>query len=190
MANEPEFVRELTEEERKFTCFVRHDDAGGQCMRPAYVVVYGLAFCEIHGEEARLGAMSEVAYDAEILLERLRNPHVPRLNPTIDRALEVAITHLYEQAPDVAGEDYERALLAAYSDPSELVRERTHRWLEDEEPGLLTVFDTLVISLGTLCKTMRIAYEADQTWLVEMLEQERESIAAQAAVACAESIKS
>src|SRR5215208_7190200 len=50
----------------------------------------------------------------------------------------------------------------------------------------LPVFNSLVRLLDTVRKTMRIAYEAGDTWLVEILEQERESVAAQAAVALEE----
>ena len=38
-------------------------------------------------------------------------------------------------------------------------------------------------SLETLDKVMRVAHEDGETWLVELLERERESVAAQAAYA-------
>lgn len=43
------------------------------------------------------------------------------------------------------------------------------------------MFGTLVNSLYTLHKLMRIAFEEGETWLVEVLEIERESVAAQIA---------
>ena len=46
--------------------------------------------------------------------------------------------------------------------------------------------DSLLDSLGTIHKLMRIANEAGEHGLVEQLEQEREGIAAQAAVALEE----
>ncbi len=146
MTNERELVREPVDDERELPCFVRHPDAGGQCWRPAVMQVYGLGFCEVHGPEAKLGAMSEAAHDA--------------------------------------GADYDQALVTAYSEnASEQVREQVREWQQAEEPGYLPAFDSLMRSLDTLYKVMRIAYEADETWLVEILEQERESVAAQAAVA-------
>lgn len=45
------------------------------------------------------------------------------------------------------------------------------------------VRDTLMDSLDALHKLMRIAFEEGETWLVEVLEIERESVVAQAAVA-------
>jgi len=68
------------------------------------------------------------------------------------------------------------------------VRGQTLRWVEMS--SRLPVFNSLVRSLDTVRKTMRIAYEAGDTWLVEILEQERESVAAQAAVALEEGKRS
>jgi hypothetical protein len=43
--------------------------------------VYGLAFCEVHGPEAKSGALEELYFDATNFLERFDNPHVPPPNP-------------------------------------------------------------------------------------------------------------
>src|SRR5829696_7943999 len=109
-------------------------------MRPAHVVVYGLVFCEVHGEEAKLGAISEDIYEAEVFIARLCSPHVPCLSSTTRRALNVAVDHLYEQGPNALDKDYEQALLAAYSDSPQALREMVDRWIEEEEFGKLTVF--------------------------------------------------
>jgi hypothetical protein len=84
---------------------------------------------------------------------------------------------------DPSGRDYDRALLAAYPDPPEGLREQVHQWQLEKNSDHLPVFDSLLMSLDTLNKVMCVAHEADEVWLVEILEEERQSVAAQAAVA-------
>ncbi len=57
------------------------------------------------------------------------------------------------------------------------------QWERDEGPNGGAVVGSLLGSLGTLRKVMRVAHEDGETWLVELLELERESFAAQAAYA-------
>ena len=57
------------------------------CERPAVMEVYGLMFCEVHGEEAAAGALEEIAYDLEQELGRLSNPYVRPLSPHLIAAL-------------------------------------------------------------------------------------------------------
>ncbi len=73
--------RALVEEHGPPPCVVRHPDAGGQCERPAVMEVYGLNFCELHGAEAKAGALEELYFDAAQFLGRLDNPHVLAPNP-------------------------------------------------------------------------------------------------------------
>jgi hypothetical protein len=56
--------RRLIEERGQLPCVVRHPDAGGQCQGLAVMKVYGLNFCEIHGAEAKAGALEEIYFDA------------------------------------------------------------------------------------------------------------------------------
>ena len=177
-------VRELTDEERGLPCFVHHEDAGGQCERPAVEKVYDLAFCEIHGPEARRGALKAASDHAINFFERFRNPHVPQQSSAIQRGLGVALDYLREEYR--AGGDYNRALLRAYPDIPEATRARVLAWQEEEEaqPYHLSLIDILLDSLNTLHRLMRIAFEEGETWLVEQLDTERQSLAAQAAVVC------
>ena len=74
-----------TEESRALPCFVRHEDAGGHCGRIATMKVYGINFCEAHGEEAKLGAGLE-QYDGNLA----KNPGFCRslgetVRPLLDR---------------------------------------------------------------------------------------------------------
>lgn len=164
-----------TTEERELPCFVRHQDAGGQCQETATMKVYGLNFCERHGEEARLGALMEERQDAEWFFERFRASHVPRLSSEIERGLKVALDGCY-----VGDRDYQRAIVHAHDAPED-VRERVALWERDEEAGSAPVVDCLLDSLHVLYKLLRIAHAEGETWLVEVLEYERQGVAAQAA---------
>jgi hypothetical protein len=83
-------------------------------------------------------------------------------------------------------EDHLQALVRAYPDAPEGVRANVLQWERDEGPNRGAVVASLLSSLGTLRKLMRVAHEDGETWLVEVLERERESVAAQAAYALRE----
>jgi len=184
MTNELELVREMTDEERGVPCFVRHEDAGGRCGHPATVRVYGLNFCAAHGEEAKLGALFEAGHDAKMFFLRFRNPDVPPPSGVVASALEAAIDYVYEHYEDSTGKKHDRALEAAYPAPPEAMREKVLDWIAGEQEGRASVYDTLSDTLRVLHKLMRIGFEERVgVWLLELLEQERESVAAQAAVA-------
>lgn len=172
-------------EERTAPCVVRHADAGGRCKEPATMEVHGLDFCEAHGEEARLGALLEEQQDAEWFFERFRAEHAPGLSSEIRRGLKRAVDGLL--LTDEA--DYHRAIVRAHDAAvPEGVRERVALWERDEGPGRGTVVDWCLDSLFVLHKLLRIAHAEEKTWLVEVLEIERQSIAAEAAVALEESV--
>src|SRR3954452_13731010 len=85
-------------------CCVRHEDAGGQCQRPAVMAVYELCFCEIHGAEAKAGALEEAYYDAANFLARLDNPYVPEPpNPVALRMLREAVSAAREEESRASG---------------------------------------------------------------------------------------
>lgn len=175
-------------EEKTRPCFVRHEDAGGRCGEPAVsgADVYGLHFCAAHGDEVRIGAALEEHQDAAYFFERFRSPAVPKLDSLIDRELSDVVGRLSDDMP--GDEDHHRALVGAYLETvPDAVRARTLAWEQDEASenpyGHTTVVDYLLDSLGTLHKLMRLAHADGETWIVEVLEIERESVAAQAAVA-------
>ncbi len=160
-----------TTEERP--CFTRHEDAGGLCWRDATLEVYGLAFCEAHGTELRFGADLEAHEDATHFFKGLRNPYA-----------QDALSRVLEEAPSDA--EYHEALQRAYPTPSLELRERVREWQLDEQEGYQPVVDSILDQLATLHKLMRIAYAERETWIVEVLEERREGIAAECAVALAE----
>ncbi len=164
-------------------CFVHHEDAGGPCQRPATMRVYGLHFCEVHGEDARLGAASQEAHLAWVFFERFRNETVQGLGDAIDREIRATQERILKNGP--SGDEQTRAMLRAFPDATELVRQYV-RQDSAEEPGLPTFYDDLMDSIYMLHECMRIACDAGATWLVEQLEMERESLSAQAAEALRE----
>lgn len=182
--HEPRFVRDLDPTkglERGLPCFVHHEDAGGHCERTATMRVYGLAFCAQH-EDAKLGALLEVFEDAACFLKRFKSPHVPDLNPVVEDELAATLSRMHDEGP--SDRDYQGALQRAYPDVPERVRVGVEIWEKDtdyaNEAGPV---DCLLDTLATMHKLMRLAAEGGETWLVEVLELEREAVAAQCAYA-------
>jgi hypothetical protein len=165
--------------EERARCCVRHEDLGGPCREPFAVEVYGLAFCERHGEEIRTGAAVEEREEVYNFFERFRNPHVRGLSSAVEHALAAALERTYP-TPDKA---HWEALRRLYPDTTEHVRGMIARWEADENPDYAGPLDALLLSLNTVHTCIRIAYQDVETWLTEALELERESLAAQAAVA-------
>jgi hypothetical protein len=182
MTNEPrQMVREMDPtDEQSVPCHVHHPDAGGPCRRPATMEVYGLRFCEIHGENVRLGALSQEGHRAFVFFSRYNNPEVESFGGLIDVELGNAVARVRNAMP--SGEEETRALLRAFPEATEEVREHVLADSEDE-PGFPTFYDSLLDSLYVVHECMEIAYQDGQTWLVEMLEGERESLSAHAACA-------
>lgn len=175
-----EYVGE--QEGEPLPCFVHHEDAGGRCKRPAASEVYGLNFCEAHGEEVRIGALLREHYEAWVFFERFGAEHVPTMRGLIGRELRAVAKRLHEESP--TDEEHSRALGNAY--PSEAAPEYLCEQvliLERDSEGGPTPLDLFLNSLNTVHTLMRIAYEDRETSLVEVLELERESLAAQAALA-------
>lgn len=179
-------VRVLTNEEcaAGCPCVVRHPDAGGSCRELADTVVYGLNFCEAHGNEIRKGAEMEENREVAEFFQRFRNPHVPSLPEAIDDELEAAANRYDVDACD--DRDYHQALVRAYPEIPGSVREQVDRWSRDEIGGMGTVEDVLLDALATLHKLMGIAYQDGETWLVENLEEMRQAQAARAGYAMRE----
>jgi hypothetical protein len=169
-------------------CVVRHEDAGGQCHRDAVMRVYGLCFCEIHGAEAKAGALEEAYYDAANFLARLDNPYVPEPNPVALRALREAVSGLREEEGRATDGSSDAALRRAYPVIPERVDEDALDFDYDDrerEPGDIPV-DWNYYSRMLIHKLMRIAHEEGRDhYLVEMLEEQRERVSAQLAFALA-----
>ena len=161
-------------------CCVKHPSAGGRCGEPFAVKVHGLNFCERHGEEARLGALLEEQHEVETFFGRFDNPHTRELSSPVQKALQAALAY----TRPASDKDHAEALARAYPNPPINVCRMVIRWERDEEPmEELPGFDCLLDSLFTVHRLQRIAHQEGETWLVEVLESERQHVAAQAAVA-------
>jgi hypothetical protein len=182
MTNETrQMVREMEQtDEQGVPCHVHHPDAGGKCWRPATMEVYGLRFCEIHGENVRLGALSQAGHRAFVFFSRYNNPEIESFGGLIDVELGNAAARVRNAMP--SGDEETQALLRAFPEATEEVREHVLADNE-EEPGLPTFYDSTLDALYVVHECMEIAYQDGQTWLVEMLEAERESLSAHAACA-------
>lgn len=180
------FARDLdptNEYQRSLPCVVRHPDAGGRCRKTATIRMYdALNFCPEHGEEARIGALMEVYEDGRNFFERFRNPHVPLVSEVVDDALAATISLMFDEGP--RDRDHSEALTRAYPDTPEYVREIIRQWERDEKASEgLPPLDLLLDSLNTILRLMRLAHEDGEDWLVEVLEYQRQEMAARAAFA-------
>ncbi len=120
-----------------------------------------------------LGALLEEQFEVDSFLARFRDFPLP-----IDRVLS-----RLGDAERVSDSAYWAALVRAYPDPPAHMREWISNWERDEDPRHLGVLDSLLDTRATLHKLMRVARVEYQHGFVELLERERESVAAQAAVA-------
>lgn len=169
------------------TCWVGRSGSNIHCDRAATMEVYELAMCSDHGEEAASGALEEISYDLEQELQRPMNPHLRSLSPHLERALR----HGFGSLPAEAG-DHERAdaaLLEAFPLDREAACAETLAYVRDPDPSGRAKreppHDYYMGDRLLVCRHMRLAFEEGATWLVELLEGEREQVAAQAAYALA-----
>lgn len=163
-------------------CWVGRPEGEFACEQRATMQVYGLAMCPEHGEEVASGALEEIAYDLEQELQRPMNDHVRGLSPHIRAALSYGFGSL----PD-GWQDHERsdeAALKAFPLDRGRVCHETLSYAQDPD-DLLPPCDTYMLARLLVCRLMRLAFEEEATWLVEVLESERESVAAQLAYALA-----
>lgn len=144
MTEEMKTTTTETTTSEELPCFVRHEDAGGQCQERGSVRVHGLNFCASHGGEVQAGAGLQAFTEANEVFERHVDPRVPKKQRTgIERAFEFGPDGLRAESP--SDSDHQRALLIAY--PPALtplaVQRRILTWEEDEGPGYAPVLDTL-----------------------------------------------
>lgn len=150
-------------------------------------MVYGLPFCEEHGAEATAGALGELYQDASDFLEQLDNPHVPAPNAEVEGAFRAAMGDL--EARRAEHEDAEAAALRrAYLEIPERVCSATVDFGYRYGPGNTygprdQPTEAFQEARRLTHKLMRLAYEEEADWLVEILEYEREEASAQLAFA-------
>lgn len=177
-------VRELPEgEERR--CWVALPGSSERCPNMAVIGVYGIPFCEVHGEEAKEGALEELYFDATQEVERPLNGAVRDLNPEAERALEAARRELYVLLH--AAEQTEQVLTRAFPLIRERVDSETLAYVADpdspEARNYSPPYDAFRAERHHIHRLMRLAFEEGYDWLVEVLEPSREKAAEQAAYA-------
>ena len=169
-------------------CFVGYSGSGFECEEPATMEVYGLPMCEEHGEEAASGALEELSHHVEMESRRLLNPYVTPLNPDVKAALTGALDTLTDEVADAGRGEWRTPALLECAFP--LDRDRadvdTLAYVEDPDSngrrGYPPPFDNFMEDRMLVCRLMREAFEEKSaSWLVEILEVEREKVAAQAA---------
>ena len=113
------------------------------------------------------------------------NLYVRPLSPHLEYVLRRGLGSLPEEAKD--GERADVALLEAF--PLDRARVSSEILEYVREPDVAAQFvpphEAYLGYRLLLCRHMRLAFEEDAHWLVEMLERERELVAAQAAYALA-----
>ncbi len=186
MTNEPrEIVRDLEASERGYPCAVGHGDDVEACMRPSTMAVYDLHFCEVHGAECANGALEELHQDAYEFFARFDNPEVRELsNPLVLRAVrnwELTVP----EGLEFSDRETDELLLAAFPFREDRVFPETAGEIADPIIGQDPPYDAWLIHRYELCALMRHAHRLGLTFVVERLEQARETCAAQAAYAAA-----
>jgi hypothetical protein len=179
-------IREIPDKDRgEQGCWAKLPGSTEHCEHTAVVRVYGLPFCEVHGAEARAGALAELYFDAEQFLTRLDNRGVPEPNPAALHALRAAISEL--SAGEAAANDEEdAALLRAYPFRRDLVDE-DFRDFDYEAPAQGGVPEDWCRHHRLLIhRLMRLAHEGGATYIVETLEKDREHVSQQLAYVMAD----
>ena len=180
--------REYAERHEPPVCFLGSRPKES-CGRPAVMEVYGISMCEAHGEEAAAGALEEIAYDLEQELQRPMNPEIRSLSPHLEHALGLGFGALAGDADTSGYRRKDAALLTAFPLDRSRVTSETLSYIEDRDGGPGAGYehplDTFMHARLLLHRHMRLAFEAEADWLVQVLEREREGVATQAAYALA-----
>lgn len=181
-----EHVRFAAEQGHTLRCSVGRRGEEDRCDRAATMEIYGLTMCPAHGEEAASGALEEIAFDLENELQRPINDHLRPLSPHLRHALMQGLKNL----PGGIGLSYraEEELLAAFPLRRERACTETVAYTEEADGprlGDLPPFEAFMMERLFVHRLMRLAFEEGATWMVEVLEAERENVAAQAAYALA-----
>jgi hypothetical protein len=181
--DEREIVRSLEGEEleQSLPCWVGHGEGLDPCKQPSVVRVYGLPFCEVHGEEIRAGAMEEMVQEADEFFRRMDSPEVPEF--TNELILRIVRTWglLLETRERVTDEETETALLRAYPFRADrVIMDLVGEMVEDDR-DYAPPYDSLRDERHEIHGLMRHAYTSGLLYVVEALEKDRERVASQCA---------
>jgi hypothetical protein len=148
--------------------------------------VYGEPFCEVHGAEAKAGALAKRYDDACQFLERFGARLVPAINPEALRVIRAGVSELPAVSWEAVG-DGDAALRRAYPFRQDLVDEDWQAYFEDEDWDQgPTPEDWCRRHRMFLHKSMRLAYAECATYIVDGLERLWEHSAVQLSYVLAE----
>jgi hypothetical protein len=161
-------------------CGVHHRDAGGWCERDAVMEIYGLGFCEVHGAEARAGALAELYHDAGNALEDLYRSEDSSANVAALAFVAASRDELSHRCIE-AEEAEELAVRQAYPVIPERVCSETRAY-DPFVPGSgASPADVYRGARTHAHKLMRLSWSVGEYWILEDLEEHRESASAQLA---------
>jgi hypothetical protein len=186
-------VREIPEEERDDRrCWVAlrtgPSTTGEHCEGLVAYEVYGIGPCEVHGAESKAGALEELYHHASEDLQRPFNPEVaPIGNRAAAWALREAEGELSKRCRQAESETV-AALLRAWPFKEEFTDPETlgYTWSRAESDQGGPPEEWFRGPRLLIHELMRLALEDGAHYLVEVLERERQSTAAQLAYALAD----
>lgn len=162
-------------------CFVHHRSAGGRCGRTAVMQVYDIAFCEVHGAEAKAGALAELYHDAGNTLEDSYNPESGSTNIVAEAYLIIGREEMMSRCRE-AEEAQVAALIEAYPVIEKYVDpETTEHDYHNPDHRNTDPADVFFDARMHLYRLMRLSFGVGQYWMLEILEKERQSCSAQLA---------
>lgn len=164
-------------------CFVHHRYAGGWCERPAVMQVYDIGFCEVHGAEAKAGALAELYHDAGNALADMSCYEDSSVNVAAETYIAVGKEEMTRRCI-MAEETQVAALIEAYPVIEEYVDPETrgHDYFARNQANADPV-DVFFDARIHVYRLMRLSWSVGQYWMLEILEEERQGASAQLAFA-------
>lgn len=161
-------------------CFVHHRHAGGWCERPGVMQIYGLSFCEVHGAEAKAGALAEIYHNAGNALEDLLGPEDSSANVAALAVIHAGIEEVRTRCIE-AEKAQDDLVRRAYPVIPEQVDPETTEYDPFTPSEAFSPADVYMDARIHVHRLMRLSWSVGQYWSLESLEEHRESVSAQLA---------
>jgi hypothetical protein len=162
----------------KMRCSVHHRHAGGWCERDAVMEIYGLSFCEVHGAEAKAGALAELYHDAGVYLEDRYNPHAREDNVAALELIAAGRDEMMRRCSE-AEDAQDELIRRAYPVIPEQVCSETRAYDPYAQSSDASPVDVYMDARMHAHKLMRLSWSVGEYWILEDLEEHRESASAQ-----------
>lgn len=161
-------------------CSVHHRHAGGWCEREGVMQIYGLSFCEVHGAEARAGALAEIYHNAGNALEDLLGPEDASANVAALAVIHAGIEEVRGRCIE-AEKAQDDLVRRAYPVIPELVCPETTEYDPFTPSETFSPADFYMDDRIHVHRLMRLSWSVGQYWILESLEEHRECVSAQLA---------